>query len=425
MDTNEISRLLAASRAVDVSATSQSDAVRVHTGKTGHTTESAQVQSPVQNEKAVDEAGVPNPLLPMHEALQNPQIITKAFNERLDKFGSKDSKKTPYDAAMRAKQLQENEMMLNMLDSWSKSIAALKEIYKRSSKELDELNNRLQKFEAALHLLLEIVQKGDRQNQILFNQGGEKLSKKQRDTLPLDLYVSAFEVAVSHGLVTASNIDQATNLDPVNLLVSQAEDAMKDYVPFEMRGELSIIASYFTSMAMYLNPILGRVLGKGKEINSEELRSQFAQSYSKEVMRQMNDPEVNMMMMSLITKVSTSVENTNPQGIKEKLIIAKLVVLITALALSYRTAGGLDPKDIEAALMGVKKLDTNKSQGALVNLITTYIDALSGGIAGNVRGSILNFLSDAKNPMSLIQPALVLKDVSDSSDYITVNQQNI
>jgi hypothetical protein len=314
---------------------------------------------------------------------------------------------------------QEADALLNMLDSWLKSIEQIGDMKKSKNKKVQTAEKALQKTESIVHLLSDISGA----------VSGKKieLEDQAKPAAPIASLVGGFVLALSGtGIINQSKDSISSEVNATFNVASEAYNALKGFLPESVQSEVSLVVGYFTSVAMYLNPIIGSIVGNGENISPEDLKNRVAAGYTQEVSRLMKDPEASSMMEKLITKADEAVEGSpNPKRIKELLALAKLIILITALAINIQRPKGLTIEKIKEIILDGKIDNIDPDQLDILKEIEKDLHELSDDLAGKVLEIILKYLEEAKAAGSSKNPIEILQDVLNQAKVNPIGIQNI
>lgn len=283
------------------------------------------------------------------------------------------------------------KIISNMLDSWADSI-----------KEIQEEKKRYEN--SPLRLMIE--------DQI------KRLRTGEADANEAPASVATLMILMSVGGIGG----EVESLKPV----AQAWNAMAPFVASDMRAELGLLGAFYATMAQMqvavLQPAIEKmakdaaVKGTGKEL--------AAKSYAILIGKEVMSPSFSLFLEHIVmAKLQGSMSPQDKEVLGAKV---KIVLLMTALALLYKTeTGKVTAEEVAGLLKGEVSLEKGDMRAMLAALIKGHIAMLPENQRTSILNALLEYVDSDPAVDDLLNPAEVFRGILGTSTFAPVKDQAI
>ncbi len=326
-----------------------------------------------------------------------------------------------------------NEICINMLNAWSKSVKENGEAIKR------EMNSQVYKdwearhgklgYEAWMNTLspeqrLQVEQYPNFDQRVKLDQGmslglSDYLNQIKTSTDPVvnrDLPFLASTLAISGGVNLATGAIPDTLSSQI--LVQPIKDAT-DRILVQNTGtqaaELGYIGGLFAAGAAYFS--FGQTLVKAAA-PPPEINYEFAKNYAQKVLDLVNGSQFNSLAMALVTASTEEGGSLSEERTQQQIQKLKIVLLSTALALLYKTessfkgqGGGITGKEFLDMVNGNDGLLDSPLKKDLVAQLRTWQAQLPKGESDQLLASIGAYVDQARGSGDLIDVGGLLENI--------------
>jgi len=293
--------------------------------------------------------------------------------------------------ALRESSDQINQVMSDMLNQWNESIAKISEMKKMLEK-------------SPLYLMV--------QEQVKAVRTGE---------------AEAVSAQMSTLVITASFAKVNGELDGI-LPMKQAWSAFAPFVQSDMRAELGLVAAFYASQAMHqvalFGPALQNIAKQGGVNESNKLAA--AKGYAFTIAREVLSPSFNTFVEQVVLAKVAGAGTLTPTERQYMSTKVKLVLLMSALALSYKVeTGAVTAREVAGMLTGEMDLAPGDYREVLISLIKVHVASLPEGERQKIVATMLEYLDSDPDVEELLEPSEVFRGILGTSTLVPVQDQPI
>lgn len=289
-----------------------------------------------------------------------------------------------------------HKIIIGMLDAWADSIKAIEEMKKRYEN-------------SPLRLMLDEELK--------------KLKSGEEGDRAAPMSVATLMILMSVGGVGG----EVESLKPF----AQAWEVMAPFatVPFvasDMRAELGLIGAFYATMAQMQVAVMRPAIEKlAQEQNIKESGKELAaKSYAAVVAKEVLNPSFSLFLEHIVlAKLGAAATLQDKEVLGAKV---KLVLLMTALALLYKTeTGKVTAEEVAGLLKGEIPLETGDLKTVLIALIKGHISLMPQGQREQILNAILEYIGGDPPVEELLSPSEVFRGLLGTSTFAPVKDQAI
>ena len=319
----------------------------------------------------------------------------------------------------------DHAIITHLLNEWSESIASIAEEKKDQAKEQaihkEIINDRVLKKEELKDYIENLVGS----NKVLYNflDAYNDWLKISRVTNETSAMVSV--IVICSGFSGGAGLTAA--LDAGGITINPISEAwnhgFQQFIPADMRAELGLIGAYYASLAAsqlaLVNPVFSpdtRSASKG------EIDQEMSREFALLIVKKINSTEFNVVIASLIKKLSkaggavdaSSDKEISPEDKNKMASIVKLSLLLNSFALVYLSEfGGVSAKEIADYIEGRGKTKGDEVKDLLLKEIKMQL-AVAGSDQQALLSSFYSFIGTHPSLKDLIHPAKIFGELGDS-----------
>lgn len=207
----------------------------------------------------------------------------------------------------------------------------------------------------------------------------------------------------------AGNIDVGSQSSISYNVIADSAQQMVALVPGDMRAELGLIGALFANGAAYQATWI--TVGEAEKTQGRGLNLEFAKNYASRLIKLCNDDQFTSYLTAIIINHLEGTERPSPETIQQWVNIAKIGMLLSALALFYQLeTGGQSGAEVVAMLKpDAQALAASDPRSGLIKMIQSYLKTLDPATAEKALENIMGFLDSNKSVKSLTDPVTVLQ----------------
>lgn len=290
-------------------------------------------------------------------------------------------------------QLTQSELLSKLLDNWNVSV-------KKSIKEDDDYKNS------------PVAQAID-----------ETLKDGTAAFAQNNAMIAMFMLGTTYA-VSGNEIVQVDEVGKNGIPLSVS--VLQEMVPSDMRAELGLLGAMMMNMAVYQSAF-STVVETGGKGGKQELTEAFAKNYADQLLSLVNKGDFNEFLSKIVTfqlQQGSQTEKVSPQLVQQWANIAKLSMLVSALALFYKAeTGGMSGIEVASWAKGLMdgKIDSKDPKAPLVNVMHTLFKSLEPADRQKAIEMVMDFLDskpsldDMSKPMRVM--VLITKNVRDEGVF--------
>lgn len=203
--------------------------------------------------------------------------------------------------------------------------------------------------------------------------------------------------------------------EAVTVPMQQAMQAMQSVTPSVLVDAATMTINLLVTGTMYQSAAetASTAMQKGEKPVDKEMADQYA----KDIIAKVKGNEVEGAILAFLKDTLVGSKPVTHEQLAELVNIAKVMMLLTALSLLYRTeTGWITPEEISAMIRGKMTLEPGSLQAQLVDLINQYRSALSPAMQNLVFTAMLTFIDQKPKAEKMLSPLKVIKDSMNSSE---------
>lgn len=313
-----------------------------------------------------------------------------------------------------------NQIALNVLDAWSKSIHDQNEMIKRELNSESHKQKEAEKGKLGFEAYLNTLSPDQRNNMIEFNRFSKAANANEGFAVGLDdviskaksgdpayaqLVVPLAGAAITNGInVAVPSVPGTVAVGAVDVKpIKEGVDSVLGQVSSSYSVDLAPMASFFINRAGNFAAIQTFPVAAGA--NAPKIDYEYARNYAHQILKEVNGSDFNSFAMAIITHSMPQGEQIDPKKRTTLIRLLKVAMLSTGLAFLYKMetsfkgkGGGVTGKEFVDLIKGNIPVKENDPKFALIESIKSLLGPpMSATEKDQVLASISGWVDSSKD----------------------------